>query len=259
MTFKGFDKDFNITDKVAVVTGAASGIGKAMAELFSEKGAYVVLLDIKEDVKDVAAQINPSRTLALQVDITKKENIEKVVAEIKKVYPKIDILANSAGVALLEKAEDLPEEYWDKTMELNLKGSFLMAQIIGREMIATGGGKIVNMASQASVIALDKHVAYCASKAAIVSMTQVLAMEWAPYNINVNAISPTVILTELGKKAWAGQVGEDMKKLIPAGRFGYPEEVAACALFLVSDAASLITGENLIIDGGYTIKYSIQL
>ncbi|EAC7824539.1 D-threitol dehydrogenase [Listeria monocytogenes] len=254
MTFKGFDKDFNITDKVAVVTGAASGIGKAMAELFSEKGAYVVLLDIKEDVKDVAAKINPSRTLALQVDITKKENIEKVVAEIKKVYPKIDILANSAGVALLEKAEDLPEEYWDKTMELNLKGSFLMAQIIGREMIATGGGKIVNMASQASVIALDKHVAYCASKAAIVSMTQVLAMEWAPYNINVNAISPTVILTELGKKAWAGQVGEDMKKLIPAGRFGYPEEVAECALFLVSDAASLITGENLIIDGGYTIK-----
>ncbi|HBI5937208.1 TPA: D-threitol dehydrogenase [Listeria monocytogenes] len=254
MTFKGFDKDFNITDKVAVVTGAASGIGKAMAELFSEKGAYVVLLDIKEDVKDVAAKINPSRTLALQVDITKKENIEKVVAEIKKVYPKIDILTNSAGVALLEKAEDLPEEYWDKTMELNLKGSFLMAQIIGREMIATGGGKIVNMASQASVIALDKHVAYCASKAAIVSMTQVLAMEWAPYNINVNAISPTVILTELGKKAWAGQVGEDMKKLIPAGRFGYPEEVAACALFLVSDAASLITGENLIIDGGYTIK-----
>ncbi|EDO0828979.1 D-threitol dehydrogenase [Listeria monocytogenes] len=254
MTFKGFDKDFNITDKVAVVTGAASGIGKAMAELFSEKGAYVVLLDIKEDVKDVAAKITPSRTLALQVDITKKENIEKVVAEIKKVYPKIDILANSAGVALLEKAEDLPEEYWDKTMELNLKGSFLMAQIIGREMIATGGGKIVNMASQASVIALDKHVAYCASKAAIVSMTQVLAMEWAPYNINVNAISPTVILTELGKKAWAGQVGEDMKKLIPAGRFGYPEEVAACALFLVSDAASLITGENLIIDGGYTIK-----
>ncbi|EAF0707833.1 D-threitol dehydrogenase [Listeria monocytogenes] len=254
MTFKGFDKDFNITDKVAVVTGAASGIGKAMAELFSEKGAYVVLLDIKEDVKDVAAKINPSRTLALQVDITKKENIEKVVAEIKKVYPKIDILANSAGVALLEKAEDLPEEYWDKTMELNLKGSFLMAQIIGREMIATGGGKIVNMASQASVIALDKHVTYCASKAAIVSMTQVLAMEWAPYNINVNAISPTVILTELGKKAWAGQVGEDMKKLIPAGRFGYPEEVAACALFLVSDAASLITGENLIIDGGYTIK-----
>ncbi|EAD5763262.1 D-threitol dehydrogenase [Listeria monocytogenes] len=254
MTFKSFDKDFNITDKVAVVTGAASGIGKAMAELFSEKGAYVVLLDIKEDVKDVAAKINPSRTLALQVDITKKENIEKVVAEIKKVYPKIDILANSAGVALLEKAEDLPEEYWDKTMELNLKGSFLMAQIIGREMIATGGGKIVNMASQASVIALDKHVAYCASKAAIVSMTQVLAMEWAPYNINVNAISPTVILTELGKKAWAGQVGEDMKKLIPAGRFGYPEEVAACALFLVSDAASLITGENLIIDGGYTIK-----
>lgn len=176
---------------------------KQWQNFFSEKGAYVVLLDIKEDVKDVAAKINPSRTLALQVDITKKENIEKSLPKSKSLS-KIDILANSAGVALLEKAEDLPEEYWDKTMELNLKGSFLMAQIIGREMIATGGGKIVNMASQASVIALDKHVAYCASKAAIVSMTQVLAMEWAPYNINVNAISPTVILTELGKKL--GQV-----------------------------------------------------
>lgn len=140
-------------------------------------------------------------------------------------------------------------------MELNLKASFLVAQVAGNAMIQQGrGGKIVNIASQASIVALDKHVAYCASKAAIVSMTQVLAMEWAPHKINVNAISPTVILTELGKKAWAGEVGEAMKKQIPIGRFGYPEEVAASALFLASDAANLITGENLVIDGGYTIQ-----
>jgi NAD(P)-dependent dehydrogenase (short-subunit alcohol dehydrogenase family) len=120
-------------------------------------------------------------------------------------------------------------------------------------MIKSGGGKIINIASQASVIALDRHVAYCASKAGLVSMTQVLAAEWAEYGVNVNAISPTVVLTELGKKAWAGEVGEAMKQMIPAGRFGLPDEIAACAVYLASDAANLITGSNLIIDGGYSI------
>ncbi|MBC2056196.1 D-threitol dehydrogenase [Listeria booriae] len=250
-----FDKNFALTDKVAIVTGGASGIGRAIVELFLDKGAKVVLVDIKPDVAEIAEQIGKLRALGIQADITKKENVERVIATVSEQFGSIDIVVNSAGIALLEKAEDLPESYWDKTMELNLKASFLIAQAAGSAMIQQGrGGKIVNIASQASVVALDKHVAYCASKAAIVSMTQVLAMEWAPHKINVNAISPTVILTELGKKAWAGEVGEAMKKQIPIGRFGYPEEVAASALFLASDAANLITGENLVIDGGYTIK-----
>ncbi|MBC1906144.1 D-threitol dehydrogenase [Listeria booriae] len=250
-----FDKNFALTDKVAIVTGGASGIGRAIVELFLDKGAKVVLVDIKPDVAEIAEQIGKLRALGIQADITKKENVERVIATVSEQFGSIDIVVNSAGIALLEKAEDLPESYWDKTMELNLKASFLIAQAAGNAMIQQGrGGKIVNIASQASVVALDKHVAYCASKAAIVSMTQVLAMEWAPHKINVNAISPTVILTELGKKAWAGEVGEAMKKQIPIGRFGYPEEVAASALFLASDAANLITGENLVIDGGYTIK-----
>lgn len=130
-----------------------------------------------------------------------------------------------------------------------------MSQLVGKQMIAQGhGGKIINMASQAAIIALDNHVAYCASKAGVVSVTKVLAYEWAQFNITVNAISPTVILTELGKKAWAGEVGEQAKREIPLGRFGYPEEVAGIALFLASDAANLITGENIVIDGGNTIK-----
>ncbi|EUJ24095.1 short chain dehydrogenase [Listeria grandensis FSL F6-0971] len=250
-----FDKNFALTDQVAVVTGGASGIGRAIVELFFEKGARVVLVDIKADVAEIAQHIGGARTLGIQADITKKENVERVMATVLEKFGRVDIVVNSAGIALLEKAADLPESYWDKTMELNLKASFLIAQAAGNVMIKQGhGGKIVNIASQASVVALDKHVAYCASKAAIVSMTQVLAMEWAPHKINVNAISPTVILTELGKKAWAGEVGEAMKKQIPIGRFGYPEEVAASALFLASDAANLITGENLVIDGGYTIQ-----
>ena len=115
-------------------------------------------------------------------------------------------------------------------------------------------GKIVNIASKAGLVALPKHAAYTASKAGLIGVTKILALEWAKYNINVNAIAPTVILTEMGEKAWAGEVGEAMKRKIPVDRFGYPEEVAAAALFLACDASNLITGETLVIDGGYTIQ-----
>jgi NAD(P)-dependent dehydrogenase (short-subunit alcohol dehydrogenase family) len=129
-----------------------------------------------------------------------------------------------------------------------------MSQAVGRIMIGQKGGKIINMASQGGVIALDRHAAYNSSKGGVIVLTKVLACEWAEFNIQVNAISPTVILTELGKKAWAGETGEAMKKKIPAGRFGYPEEVAAAAVYLASDAANLVTGSNLVIDGGYSIQ-----
>jgi D-threitol dehydrogenase (NAD+) len=121
-------------------------------------------------------------------------------------------------------------------------------------MLRQGRGRIVNLASQAAVVGIDGHVAYCASKAAIVSMTKVLALEWGPRGITVNAISPTVVETELGKKAWAGEVGEQMKLRIPTRRFAQPEEIAQAALFLASDAAAMINGENLLIDGGFTIQ-----
>jgi len=121
-------------------------------------------------------------------------------------------------------------------------------------MLERGCGRIINLASQAGVVALDKHLAYCVSKAGVISMTKVLALEWSPQGIQVNAISPTVVMTELGREAWAGEVGEQMKRLIPARRFAEPEEIAAAALFLASDAAAMITGENLMIDGGYTIQ-----
>ncbi|WP_010531835.1 SDR family oxidoreductase [Lentibacillus jeotgali] len=255
MEFKGFDKNFNITGKTAIITGGANGIGRAIASLYLEKGANVAIFDLKNNVEEVAQELNPKNAIGVKCDITDGENINESLKKVKDRYGKIDILVNCAGVALLDDAENLSHEFWQKTIDLNLTASFKMCQKVGNIMIEQGeGGKIINMASQAALIALENHIAYSASKSGILGITKNLAFEWAQFNINVNAISPTVILTELGKKAWAGEKGEKAKKEIPLGRFGYPEEVAAIALFLASDATNLITGENIVIDGGNTIK-----
>ena len=255
MSFQGYDKNFNIKDKIAIVTGGASGIGKAISELFLEKGAKVAIFDLKENVSDIAKEMNAEKAIGIYCDVTNNDSMDQAIQMAKNYFGKIDILVNCAGIALLDDAEKISDDYWQKTIDINLTGTFKMSQKIGNVMIEQGhGGKIINLASQAALIALDNHVAYCASKAGVIGMTKVLAYEWAQFKINVNAISPTVILTELGKKAWSGEKGEKAKKEIPLGRFGYPEEVAAVALFLASDAANFITGENIVIDGGNTIK-----
>lgn len=256
MVYEKFDRNFGLQGKVALITGCASGIGKATVELFAEKGASIILVDLKESIHEVAQSLSKYNisTLSFAVDLTRKENIEKIVAESISKFGKIDILINNAGAVMLDDAENLPEEYWDQQMAINAKAPFLLSQCVGREMIKSGGGKIVNVASQASFIAIENHVAYSASKAALVIMTKILALEWAGFNINVNAVSPTVVLTEMGEKAWPGDVGEAMKKTIPVGRFAYPDEIAASILFLSCDASNMITGENLVIDGGFTIK-----
>ena len=257
MEYQPFDENFSLAGKIALVTGAGAGIGEAIALMFARKGADIVAVDINKDtVKAVADKITGigRKALPLAADITDTNGIDKLVADAVKEMGRIDILVNCAGLTRLDDAEKISAEWWNQTINLNLNASFFMAQAVGKVMIAQKRGKIINMASQAALVALDNHVAYNASKGGIVSMTQVLAYEWAQYNIQVNAISPTVILTELGRKAWAGEAGEAMKKKIPAGRFGYPEEVAAAAVYLASDAANLVTGANLVIDGGYTIQ-----
>ncbi|MDR1283629.1 MAG: D-threitol dehydrogenase [Opitutaceae bacterium] len=265
MDIKPYDKNFSLQDRVAFITGAAAGIGRAIAGLYYEKGAKLVLFDRNEDVSAIAAQIAPdappaspasraSRILAISGDATSAAARDSAVAAAIGHFGRIDILVNCAGIGLLDPAIDVTEARWDLTLDLNLKALFFLSQAVARHMIPQGGGRIINLASQAGIVALDRHVAYMASKAAIIGITKVLALEWTPHNIQTNAISPTVVLTELGRKAWAGDVGEAFRKKLPAGRFAYPEEIAACALFLASDAAAMITGANLVIDGGYTIQ-----
>jgi NAD(P)-dependent dehydrogenase (short-subunit alcohol dehydrogenase family) len=251
-----FDGAFELSGRTAVVTGAAAGIGLAIARLLASRGANQVLVDMSPAVNAVAAGLpgGAARNVAVVADLTRARAAEGIVETALERFGALDVLVNCAGVALLEKADTAKEADWDTTMAVNLKAPFLLAQAAGKVMIARGSGRIVNIASQASVVGLERHVAYCTSKAALVGMTKVLAVEWGPRGVTVNAVSPTVVETELGRKAWAGEVGEAMKQKIPTRRFAQPEEIAASVLYLISGVAGMINGENLIVDGGYTIQ-----
>ena len=255
MVYNGFNDNFELTGKTAIITGASSGIGESIAKIYAKKGANVVNFDIvpSEVLDEHCASVNASYKF-VNADVTKKEQLQAGVDAVIAEFGKIDILVNCAGVGLIDDAENLSEEIWDKTMAINLKGPFLLTQMVGRNMIANGGGKIIFISSQAGVVALDKHIAYGASKAALINMVKVLAVEWAEYGICTNAISPTIVLTPLGLRVWDNPAGEAEKKKIPNGRFAYPDEIGALALYLASEASDMINGANIVIDGGFTIK-----
>jgi len=248
------DLNFSLTGKVALITGGASGIGSAIASAYAEKGAVVGVIDINEQVaKSKAAELG-SGAKAFMCDVSNPASVDGVVAAALAAFGHVDILVNSAGVVALAPAEDLPLDSWTRTIAINLSGTFLMAQAVGRAMIKAGkGGKIINLASQAGTVAIDQHVAYCASKFGVIGLSKVLAAEWGKHGITVNTLSPTVVLTELGKKAWDGPRGEALKQRIPSGRFALPDEIAAAAVFMASNGADMINGADLLIDGGYTI------
>jgi NAD(P)-dependent dehydrogenase (short-subunit alcohol dehydrogenase family) len=235
------DFDFRLDGLVALVTGGASGIGAAIAAAFASKGATVAVADLAADG-------------GYPCDVSDPGSVESTVAAVLKDFGKIDVLVNSAGIARLAPAEDISLSHWNATIAVNLTGTFLMCQTVGQHMLAAGSGVIINMASQAASVAIDEHVAYCASKFGVVGITKVLAAEWAGRGVRVNSISPTVVLTDLGIKAWDNPKGDALKKLIPTGRFAYPNEIAAAAVFLASGASAMINGADLLIDGGYTIK-----
>ncbi|MDA3630924.1 GolD/DthD family dehydrogenase [Saccharopolyspora oryzae] len=238
---------FELTGKVALVTGAASGIGAEVARVLAARGAVVAGADLAPEVPDACASGH-------RVDVSDPESVQNCVQDVVDRHGRIDVLVNSAGIVRLAPATDIGVQDWQLTLNVNLTGSFLMAQAVGRGMVEQGGGRIINLASQAASVGLDQHVAYCASKAGIMGMTRTLALEWGPSGVTVNAVSPTVVLTELGRAAWDNPKGDAHRAEIPAGRFAEPEEIAAAVTYLASDEAAMVNGTELKVDGGFTIR-----
>lgn len=247
------DWNFSLANKVALVTGGASGIGAAICEAFVRKGASVAVVDVNSDEADRHATELGGDTGAFACDVASQSSVESLANSVMSRYGRIDVLVNSAGIVALAPAEELTQEAWNRTIDINLTGTFLVSQAIGRNMVKAGSGCIINMASQAATVAIDQHAAYCASKFGVLGLTKTLALEWGPLGVRVNSISPTIVLTELGKQAWAGEKGDLAKKQIPVGRFATPQDIAAAAVFLASNAATMLNGADILIDGGYTI------
>jgi NAD(P)-dependent dehydrogenase (short-subunit alcohol dehydrogenase family) len=245
--------DFSLDGKVAVVTGGASGIGAAIVDAYAANGATVVVLDKAVDAAQHKVD-DGSAAAAIGCDVTSEQSVLDAVDAVRGQFGRIDVLVNSAGIAVTDPAEQLKVQDWDQTMAINLRGAFLISQQVGRIMLAQGSGTVISLASQAATIALPGHLAYCASKFGLVGMTKVLALEWAGRGVTANTISPTVVMTPLAKELWDNPEGDALKAQIPTGRFAEPEEIAAVAVFLASDAAKMINGVDLLVDGGYTIR-----
>ncbi len=242
---------FDFHGRVALITGAANGIGKTLAERFAAAGARLVLVDRSEAVRELAESLS-TEALARVQDVTDEAAVIATLDATRERFGGLDILVNNAGIGPLDKAETMSCELWDQTQAVNLRGVFLFCREAGKAMLERGEGRIINLASQAASVGLDGHLAYCTSKAGVLGLTRTLALEWGPRGITVNAVSPTVVETELGRYGWAGEKGERMKALIPTRRFAKPEEITAAILYLASLEAAMVNGADLRIDGGYT-------
>ena len=247
-----------LAGQVALVTASARGIGRACALALAEAGADIILglkhLAVEETLAGEIRALG-REALAVQMDVSRMDEIDFAVAAGMERFGRIDILVNNAGIGAPAPAVDVTEAAFDETLAVNLKGTFFTAQAVGKVMIHQRSGKIINIGSQAGSVALPTESVYCMTKAAIAHLTKCLALEWAPYNINVNAVAPTFITTP-GTEKWLDDplFADSVRRRIPLGRLGKPEEVAGPVVFLASPAASLITGATLLIDGGWTIQ-----
>ena len=249
---------FDVRGQIALVTGAARGIGRACALALAQAGADVALgLRDARTGGDLAKEIEGlgRRALRLQMDMTRLAEVRQAIDVAAAHFGRLDILVNNAGLAPENPAEDVREEDFDLTLAVNLKGTFFASQTAGRVMIRQKYGRIVNLGSQAGFVALPTESVYCMTKAAISHLTRCLAVEWAPHNVTVNAVAPTFIRTPGTAECLASDAFRaDVLSRIPLGRIGEPMEVAAAVVYLVSPAAALITGTTLLIDGGWTAR-----
>lgn len=239
--------------KVAIITGGARGIGKAIALKFAYEGASIVLVDVLEDelygsareIKDIGSEV-----LVIKADVSIVSELEKIVSNAIKLFNKIDILVNNAGIFSHSSLEELTEEQWHRVIDVNLKSALFLSKYVAIYMKKQGGGKIINIASTAGITGgYYAGIDYSISKAGIITLTKALARRLAKYNIKVNAIAPGIIDSPM-TRSWPKEVIEDLVKKIPLGRLGKPEDVANVAAFLASDEADYITGQVIIVDGG---------
>ena len=250
---------FDLNDRVALVTGAARGLGRAISLALANSGADIALglRDVRSDA-GLAAEVRflGRRVLPLQMDVSKTDQIFRAVDETVKEFGRIDILVNNAGIAPENPAEKVREEDFEATLAVNLKGTFFASQAAGRVMIKQRKGTIINMSSQAGFAALPTESVYCMTKAAIAHLTKCLAVEWGKYGVTVNAVAPTFIRTP-GTEEYLSDprhLTATVERIAALHRIGEPMEVAGAVVFLASPAASLITGETLLIDGGWTAR-----
>ncbi len=246
---------FRLEGKIALVTGSAQGLGKEIALSLAQNGCSLVLADLV-DPEETAKQIAEigSRSISVKVDISDEAEVKNMVEKAISEYEKVDILVNNAGISQLSytATEDLPSEEWDKIIAVNLRGTFLCCKHVGKQMIGSDGGSIINISTTAGVTGVPRAPAYCASKAGIILLTKSLALEWVRYHIRVNAIAPHYLETELTKGLRASEeVYEGLVKQIPIRRFAKPAEVMGAVMLLSSPASSYITGTVIVVDGGF--------
>lgn len=244
-----------LNGKVAVVVGGTSGIGRAIAHGLAEAGAEVIPTSRRmEQVEAAATEIEARgrRTLRLASDVSDRASLHRVLAESVRAFGKVDILVNCAGRTKRAPTLDFTEEDWHAIIETNLTGTLRACQVFGRHMLERGYGRIINIASLSTFVALSEVAAYAASKAAVASLTKSLAVEWSARGVNVNALAPGVFRTALNEKLLdETERGREFLLRTPMKRFGKVEELAGAAVFLASDAASFVTGEVLVVDGGF--------
>ena len=251
-----FVERFSLTGKVALVTGASKGIGVAICDVLADAGADIVAVARDRDgLAAIERNVTSKgrRCLAVEADLASAEAPAAVAKAALDAFGAVHILVNNAGIARNAPLVEATLADWELTQAVNLRAPFLLSQALAPQMIARKSGKIINVSSQtSSIVALVDHGAYAASKGGLNALTMVMTAEWAPHNIQCNAVNPTVILTPMGEQVWGPpEKGGPMLAKIPAGRFGKPIEVADAVLFLASSASDMINGSTILVDGGY--------